>query len=132
MIVLNFNHPMSEDQIDQLEQLAGQVVDRLQEFSVHFDNARSFGEQVVELADRVDLTPRAWQSEPIVVNPPSLNVIAVALLVELHGRMGYFPPVVRLRPVEGTMPPRYEVAELIDLRSLRDEARARRWGSREK
>ncbi|MEA3408136.1 MAG: CRISPR-associated protein Csx15 [Chloroflexota bacterium] len=132
MIVLNFNHPMSEDQIDQLEQLAGQEVDRLQEFSVQFDNARSFGEQVVELADRVDLTPRAWQSEPIVVNPPSLNVIAVALLVELHGRMGYFPPVVRLRPVEGTMPPRYEVAELIDLRSLRDEARARRWGSREK
>ena len=29
---------------------------------------------------------------------PSLNFIAALLLAELHGRMGYFPPVARTRP----------------------------------
>jgi hypothetical protein len=41
--------------------------------------------------------------------------------------MGYFPPVVRLRPVAGSLPPRYEVAEILNLQAIRDEARKRRY-----
>jgi hypothetical protein len=40
--------------------------------------------------------------------------------------MGYFPPLARLRPVEGSLPPRYEVAEVINLQQVRDAARRRR------
>ncbi|OQA39911.1 MAG: hypothetical protein BWY52_03004 [Chloroflexi bacterium ADurb.Bin325] len=58
--------------------------------------------------------------------PPSLNFIAVALLAELHGRMGYFPTCVRLRPVAGSTPPRFEVAELLPLNEVREAARRRR------
>ena len=39
----------------------------------------------------------------------------VALLAELHGRCGYFPAHVRTRPVQGSIPPQYEVAEVMDL-----------------
>ena len=85
-----------------------------------------FARQVVALVDSAGLAPSEWQSLPLLVNPPSLNVIAVTLLVELHGRMGYFPPVVRLRMAEGAMPPRFEVAEVINLQELRQRARARR------
>jgi hypothetical protein len=48
-------------------------------------------------------------------------------LAELHGRMGYFPPILRLRPVEGAIPPRFEVAEIINLQALRDAARKERY-----
>ena len=72
------------------------------------------------------LTPTQWQSEPILVVLPSLNFIAAALLAELHGRMGYFPPVVRTRPVADVLPRRYEVAEILDLQGIRETARKAR------
>jgi hypothetical protein len=34
--------------------------------------------------------------------------------------------MLNIRPVEGAMPPRYEVAEIVNLQSLREEARTRR------
>ena len=63
---------------------------------------------------------------PILIAPPALSAIAMALSAELHGRSGHFVPVVRTRPVAGSMPPRYEVAEILDLQAIRDAARTRR------
>jgi len=40
--------------------------------------------------------------------------------------MGYFPPVLRLRPVKDALPPRFEPAEILNLQALRDQARSRR------
>jgi hypothetical protein len=80
----------------------------------------------VVLADEAGLSPAEWQTLSLLVNPPSLNFIAVALLAELHGRCGYFPAHLRIRPVQGSIPPQYEVAEVLDLQSVRDAARNRR------
>jgi hypothetical protein len=78
------------------------------------------------LVDAVGLSPAEWQTTPLLVNPPSLNVIAVTLLAELHGRMGYFPAVIRLRPVAGSTPQQFEVAEILNLQAVREAARTRR------
>mgnify|MGYP001335350054 CR=1 FL=1 len=51
----------------------------------------------------------------------------LVLLANLHGRMGYFPPILRMRPVEGAIPPRFELAEVINLQALRDAARKERY-----
>ncbi|MCS7272905.1 MAG: CRISPR-associated protein Csx15 [Fimbriimonadales bacterium] len=93
---------------------------------MQLDHARGFHEQVLELLERVGLSATEWQTTPLLVNLPSLSVIAATLLTELHGRMGYFPPVIRLRPVEGAVPPRFEVAEILNLQHIRDTARAQR------
>ncbi len=126
MIILNFSHPLTPDHLAQVESLTGQRVERVVEVPVHFDHNAPFGPQVVALADACGLTPTEWQTVPILVVPPALNFIAVLLLAELHGRMGYFPPCLRLRPVEGALPPRYEVAEVLNLQAQRDAARTRR------
>jgi hypothetical protein len=60
------------------------------------------------------------------VNLPSLNHIAACVLAELHGRMGYFPTILRMRPVAGSTPPQFEVAEIINLQAVRDQARTTR------
>jgi hypothetical protein len=52
--------------------------------------------------------------------------LIIALLAELHGRMGYIPDCLRLRPVANARPTRYEVAELLDLQAVRDAARTKR------
>lgn len=126
MILLNFSHPLTANQLAELEKLSGQKVERTLEFPVQFRHADPFAPQLEELMARIPLSSIEWQTEPIMIVPPALNFIAVALLAELHGRMGYFPPVVRLRPVEGSLPPRYEVAEVINLQEIRDQARKKR------
>jgi hypothetical protein len=120
VILLNFTHPLTADHLAQLETLTGQAVERVVDAPVQFDVMVSFVTQVGGLADDINLTPVEWQTKPILINPPALNVIAVTLMAELHGRMGYFPPVVRLRP--GT----FEVMEIINLQSVRDLARRTR------
>jgi hypothetical protein len=127
MILLNFSHPLTADQRAQLEALTGQAIERVLDAPAQFDHAQPFLPQAVALVDSVGLAPDEWQSLPIVVNPPSLNLIAVTLLAELHGRMGYFPTVLRLRPVAGATPPRFEVGEIVNLQAVRDAARTHRY-----
>jgi hypothetical protein len=126
MILLNFSHPLTTAHRAEIEDLAGRPIERVVDAPAHFDHAQPFAAQVVDLVDACGLTPAEWQGAPLLVVPPALNFIAAILLAELHGRMGYFPPLVRLRPVEGALPPRYQVAELLDLQAQRDAARARR------
>lgn len=126
MILINFSHPLTPDQLRAIEQQTAAQVERVLDAPAQFDHARPFAEQVTALVDSLDLTPAEWQQAQIIVVPPSLAVIAATLLAELHGRMGYFPPVVRLRPVEGALPPRFEVAEIINLQVVRDAARRSR------
>jgi len=47
-------------------------------------------------------------------------------LAEGHSRIGYFPAIVRLRPLADSLPPRFEVAEIINLQAVRDLARQQR------
>lgn len=126
MILLNFSHPLTPAQRAQIETLTGEPVDRLIDAPAQFDPAQPFADQAAALADACGLAPAEWQTEPLLLVPPALNFIAVTLLAELHGRMGYFAPVVRLRPVAGALPPRYEVAEIINLQKVRDGARNKR------
>jgi hypothetical protein len=126
MIIVNFAHPLTETQHDQLAVVTGSAVERVVDLPAQFDNGRAFVPQVQELLAQVGLTPEQWQTEPVLVVPPALNYITAVLLAELHGRMGYFPAIVRLRPVEGSLPPRFEVAEMINLQAVRDDARMRR------
>jgi len=127
MLLLNFSHPLTPDHLAQIEALAGQPVERVIAVPTQFDQAQPFAPQVAALADSAGLTPEEWQSLPLLVNPPSLNLIAVTLLAELHGRMGHFPAVLRLRP-SATGMTQFQVAEVINLQSVRDAARTRRHG----
>jgi hypothetical protein len=126
MILLNLSHPLTASQLQQVEALSGKKIQEVKNISVHFDAAKPYAEQIVALVDGIGLTPQQWQNEPILLNPPSFNFIAAALLAELHGRMGYFPPCLRLRPITDSMPPQFEVAEIINLQEMRERARTRR------
>ena len=126
MLVLNFSHPLTDAQRAQIEALTGQAITDLRHLPPQFDEQQPFGPQLASLMATLDLTPAQWQSEPILVMLPSLNFIAAALLAELHGLMGFFPPVVRTRPVADSLPRRFEVAEILDLQALREQARRQR------
>lgn len=128
MILLNYSHPLTPAQLAQIEALAGKKIERVVEIHSQIDAQAPLAPQVVALADKTELKPIEWQSAPIVVNPPSLNFVAVVLLAELHGRCGYFPAMLRMRPVPNSLPPQFEAAEIINLQDVRNAARKGREG----
>lgn len=126
MILLNFAHPLTAAQRADAERYSGQALERVIEVKTQLDHEQLFVAQVRQVVETVGLTPEEWQTLPLVVNLPSLNVIAALVIAELHGRCGYFPAVLRLKPVPQTTPPQFAVAEIVNLQTVRDAARQTR------
>lgn len=126
MILINYAHPLTPQHLADIEKLTGRPVAGVVELHNQVDPQQPLAPQVTAMADAAGLSPQQWQTEPLLINLPGLNTSAALLLAELHGRMGYFPPVLRLRPVKDAIPPRFEVAEILNLQAVREEARQRR------
>ena len=126
MIVVNFSHPLTPHQREQVEAACDQAIERVIDVPVHCDHAVPCGPQAASFIAAAGLSAAEWQSLPIVVVPPSLSAIALACLADLHGRMGYFPTVIRLRPRPDAVPPAFDLAEVLDLQRMRDTSRSAR------
>ncbi len=125
VLLINYSHPLTDAQLAQVAVIVG-AVPRVLALPAQADRARPVAEVARELADAAQLSPEAWQTTPLVLNPPALAPLALALIAELHGRCGGFPALLNVRPVEGSVPTRYEVAEVVNLQALREAARGRR------
>ncbi|MFQ3568284.1 MAG: CRISPR-associated protein Csx15 [Aggregatilineales bacterium] len=126
MIILNFSHPLTEAQIEQVIHLTGEVPRTIRAVKTQFDLSQDLSPQVVALVDGLDINAEAWQETPWLIVLPSLNFAAAVLLAELHGRIGHFPAILRLRPLQGALVTSFEVAEVINLEAVRAQARQRR------
>ncbi len=126
MIILNFSHPLTEAQIEQVIHLTGETPRAIRAIKTQFDLSQDLSPQVVALVDGLEISAEAWQETPWLIVLPSLNFAAAVLLAELHGRIGHFPAIVRLRPLQGALVTSFEVAEVINLEAVRAQARQRR------
>jgi hypothetical protein len=126
LILLNFAHPLTTAQLEQLRSLTGRDIERILDLPARVDPQQPLAPQVIAIVDQCGLSATEWQTLPLLVNPPALNFVATVLLAELHGRCGYFPSHLRLRPVQGAIPVQYEVAEILNLQQVRDQARRNR------
>src|SRR5207302_1697753 len=125
MLILNFTHPLTNEQRAQIEALANTPVEEVRTIPVQIEQAEPLESQISAIVDAVGLSSEEWQTRPLLINPPGYAPAAFVLLAELHGRIGHFPSLIRLRPKSGPLPS-YEVAELLNLQSIREAARKRR------
>jgi len=125
MLILNFTHPLTDEHVARIEQLAGMAIDDIQTIPVQIDQNEPIEDQIRAIVDVVHLTSEEWQTRSLLINPPGYAPAAFVLLAELHGRMGHFPTFIRLRPKAGPMTS-YEVAELLNLQTIRETARTYR------
>lgn len=125
MLLINFGHPFAQGVVDHVESIVSDNV-RVVNIRTQADVERGFGEQAKALLAEVPLTPDQWQTERFIISLPGLAPLAGCVLAEIHGRCGYFPTVLRLKPVPGVSPPQFVFAELIDLHILRNTARTLR------
>lgn len=125
MIVLNYSHPLTEQQIARIAQIVGETP-QVRAIDSQIDRERPLTDVAVELVDAAELSPDEWQTIPLIINPPALAPLAVVMLTEIHGRAGGFPAMLNIRPVAGSIPTRYEVADILNLQAIRETARRRR------
>ena len=98
MIIINFTHPLTSEQKQQIEQMGGGEITAVHDISCQFDNEQPFAPQVAGVVDEVPLSGAEWQTEALLINPPAYAPATSILLAELHGRIGYFPSFIRIRP----------------------------------
>lgn len=127
-LVLNFSgHPVSETQRTAMQQQLGWP--QLTVIEARLGNvpeSRRFVGEVRSYIGQIDLPPEEWQRRHLAVIPAGYAPAWSVLLAELHGRLGYFPDMVRLRPTRGPGEEKFEVVEVVSLRDIRNEARSRR------
>ena len=127
MLILNFTHPLTPQQRAQIEALAHTPIEEVRTIPVQINQAEPLEPQITAIVDAVGLSSEEWQTRSLLINPPGYAPAAFVLLAEMHGRSGHFPTLIRLRPVPGSTPTIYEVAELVNLQTIREEARRRRY-----
>ena len=125
MLILNFAHPLTDEHKAQIEALANIAIDEIHTIPVQIDQTQPLGPQISATVDAVQLSSQEWQTRPLLINPPGYAPAAFVLLAELHGRIGHFPSLIRLRPQLAPITT-YEVAELLNLQAVREAARQRR------
>jgi len=125
MLILNFSHPLTSEQREQIETLAAASIENIHTIAVQIDQGQPLEAQIRTIVAAIPLTSEEWQTRSLLINPPGYAPAAFVLLAELHGRIGHFPTLVRLRPKAGPMTS-YEVAELLNLQTIRETARTYR------
>lgn len=123
MHVINFAHPLTQHQCEQLELLCGKRIDQVIDVRVHVSHDEALGPQAIGIVNTASLTNQQWQTLPLAIVPPSLSPVACACMAEIHGRCGYFPAIVRLRPRPDSVPPIFDVEEIVNLQHIREKAR---------
>jgi len=123
MILINYSHPLTPEQIVQIEAITNRTISRFIPVPTQFDNEQPYAPQLQELVKQIPLSPEEWQTSSILIILPALNYITALLLADLHGRIGHFPTIIRTRPLSGNIVTVFEVAEIINLQEVRENAR---------
>lgn len=119
-VVLNFSHPFTDEQKVEIANLLGIMMEEVQfqtnlSIQYQYENTEELVAQVMRQVASVGLSGSDWQTQRIVVNLPAHSGGAMIALTEMHGRMGYFPTVLRVERADDG----FHFTEVVDLEALR-------------
>jgi hypothetical protein len=110
MIIVNFGHPITSKQQDQIIQLAGGPIDRIVNVPCQIDMAQPLVPQITAILESAGLTDQEWQQA--IINLPALSTSTYLFLHWYVTRFGRWPQVLRIVH-SGTMPPEFVVSEIL-------------------
>jgi hypothetical protein len=127
-LIINFSgHPVLPGQQKDIGQMMHWPTPEIINVSLgNVAEDHNFVSTIEKAVEKVALSPEEWQSTPIVVIAAGYSAVWSVVLAELHGRLGYFPDVVRLRPASTVSNEKFEVAEIMNLREIRHNSRDKR------
>lgn len=128
--ILNFSHPVTDQQRIQIADLLEYQPEAItvMDIPMQIDLDGSLVAQIASLLDGLEWNSNQWQTEAIIVNLPGLSAAAAVLLAELSGRIGHLPSILWVRRADNALVTQFEVAEIVNLAAVRDDARKTRLG----
>src|SRR5690348_10035528 len=118
MLILNFTHPLTEEQKVKIETLIDTAIQEIRTIRVQINQEGPLEPQIKAIVDAIGLSSDEWQTCSLLINPPGYAPAAFVLLAELHGRIGHFPTVIRLQHLNlhslKSTKTTYEVTELLN------------------
>lgn len=126
-VILNFSgHPVLQGQQKAVEKLMHWPSSKVIDVSLgNVAEDHKFISTIEKAVDSIELSPEEWQTTPFVVIPAGYSAVWSVVQAMLHGRIGHFPEVVRLRPA-ATRSAEFEVAEIMNLHKVRHKSREKR------
>lgn len=120
VIVLNFSHPLTQNQRGEIAALRGVDMKQLDireglSRQYVYNSAEELVSAVKAQIDDAKMTTNAWQHQRILVNLPAHAAGAMIAIAEMHGRMGYFPSILRIEKVGEA----FEFTEIVRIDELR-------------
>ncbi len=126
MVVINLSsHPLTEEQRNQLQRLERAYIVEEIDVPVHVDPMNPIEHQIEALIEEIDFCIEEWSGTPLYIVLPGLSPFAAAVLAYMHGLRGGFPKAVWIYQSPSD-PSCYEIAQIINLQQLRDNARRMR------
>lgn len=105
ILVLNFAHPLTAQQQAQIEELSNTTIEHIITIPTLINEEELLEPQIASLIEAVDQSIHDWHKQDILINPPGYAPAAILLLAEIHGRIGHFPTLIRMRPNHASSPP---------------------------
>ena len=128
MIILNFSHPLTDYQKEQIRKKLSMPVSEWKKSKIvrvdcYINIDRSLPSQINKILD--GLPAKVWHQH-IAFVPPPIAHSAILIMISIRERCGYYPQSIRIKREKKSLPPQYVVAEVIDLNSFRETSRAKR------
>jgi hypothetical protein len=109
MIIVNFGHPITAKQQEQITRLAGPI-DRIIDVSSQINMTQPLAPQITEIIQKAGLTDQEWQQA--IINLPALSTSTYLFLHWYVTQFGRWPRVLRIIS-SGTTPPDFIVSEIL-------------------
>lgn len=120
MIVLNFSHPLTDDQLDQIARAFGVDDVNFIDIPTHFDTQTAIEPQIVKLIKENGIDKLT--KDMFVVRLPALDAGCAVLLAVFNGLFGFFPNVITFRKKPNAIAATFELWQVVDLQYVRDMA----------
>jgi hypothetical protein len=127
-LILNFSgHPVLAGQQQAIQRMMKWPTSEVIDVALgNVPEDHKFVSAIEKAVYTVGLTSDEWQKIPMVVIPAGYTPIWSVVLAVLHGRLGHFPEIVRLRPAPALSAEKFEVAEIMNLHEVRHHSREKR------
>ena len=128
MIILNFSHPLTDNQKEQIRKKLSVSIKEWHESKIlrincYINIDRPLSEQINNILDNIP--ENVWHKHILFIPPPIAHS-AILITISIRERCGYYPQSIRIKRERKSLPPRYVIAEVINLNDFREQSRAKR------
>jgi hypothetical protein len=116
MVILNFSHPLTLEQIEQLKEKLHVSTFTVETVPVQIDQTQPLTPQIEQLMHF--LTTLHVSADKVILHLPGFAPAAACVIAQFYHMTERWPRFIRLTPVHAVGQTRYDIFEIVDLEEV--------------